>query len=262
MTTLDRDKITEDLKKVKEEGQSRYDRIREIMKAAVSESTAEVKEGSGEIRSTVKDAIATGIEVFKDKGGEVKADITAAIEGAIAAINQKRRQTINTTQAQMKQLQGQIEAEEAEIVQEVDLVLDDIEQTGENQTENIKEAVQSAVSQLKDTEEVTLLRKRYAQLQAQLSVVQANLANRYGDNYEDIKNYLDDAKNWYERAKAEPEVFTDKVKERQQEFEGKLSKAGGAIARKEKELKGILGDLWHSLNDIFREDKNSLPPQE
>ncbi|MEC4805350.1 MAG: hypothetical protein SAJ12_01565 [Jaaginema sp. PMC 1079.18] len=260
MATLDRDKIKEELNKVKEEGQSRYDRIRDIIKSAIAQATTEVKEGSGEIRTIANDAIATGIEVFKEKGGEVKSDVAAAIEGAVSAINQKRRQTINTTQVKVKELQNQIDTEEAEITQEVDLVLDDIKQVGDRQSQNIKEAIASAVDKLKDSEEAAMMRKRYAQLQAQLAVVQANLANRYGDQYEDIKQYLDDAKDWYEKAKAEPEVFTDKVKERQQEFEGKLSQAGSAIARKEKELKSLLSDLWKSLNEIFREDKKALPP--
>jgi metal-responsive CopG/Arc/MetJ family transcriptional regulator len=257
MSALDRDKIIEDLKKVKEEGQSRYQRIREIVRLAVSQATDEVKEGSGEISGVAQDAIATVADFFKDKSGEIKEDVTASVEGAIAAVDQKRRQSINATQAEMKQLQGKIEAEEAEMTQEVDQVLNDIEQTSQSQSEKVQEALQAAVAQLKDTEEAALMRKRYAQLQAQLAVVQANLASRYGERYEDIKHYLDDAKTWYERAKAEPEVFTEKVKARQQEFEGKLSTAGTAIARKEKEVKGLLSDLWKTLNDIFREDKDS-----
>ena len=97
------------------------------------------------------------------------------------------------------------------------------------------------------------MQKRYAQLKAQLAVVQANLANRYGESYDNVSQYLDEAKTWYEIAKENPEFFTEKVEEKQAEFEQKLGEAGTAIARKEREVKRILQELWKSITEIFRD---------
>lgn len=97
-----------------------------------------------------------------------------------------------------------------------------------------------------------MLQKRYAQLKAKLAVLQANLASRYEGQYDEVKQYLDDAKSWYEKAKEDPEVFTDKVTQKREEFENKLGEAGSALAKKEKQVKQLLKELWHSIGEIFK----------
>lgn len=251
MANLNKEKIADDLNKIKEQGKLRLDRIREILQSAVSQATSEVKEGSGEIRGVVKDAVLTAIETFQEKGGELKEEVTASIEGAIAGLSRTRREAVAKTQAEVKQLQGKLDTEEEEMVTEIDLALTEIEATGQDKSAPVKEAIESAVSTIKDSEEVALLQKRYAQLKAQLAIVQANLANRYGERYDEVKHYLDDAKAWYERAKADPEVFVDRVEDKRRQFEDKLGEAGSAIAQKEGKIKQILRDLWKSITELF-----------
>jgi hypothetical protein len=253
MSNLNKEKITSDLNKIKEEGKLRRDRIKEILQSAVSQAISELKEGQSEVRSVVKDAVVTAVETFQEKGGELKDEVTASIEGAIAGLSSARRTTVAKTQAEVKQLQDRLDTEEEEMIVEIDSALQEIENTGKDRSEQVKEAIESAVNTIKDSEEVTLLQKRYAQLKAQLAVVQANLANRYGERYEDVKHYLDDAKVWYERAKADPEAFTEKVEDKRKTVEAKLEEAGGAIAKKESQMKQILRDLWQSMTEAFRE---------
>ena len=88
-------------------------------------------------------------------------------------------------------------------------------------------------------------------MKAQLAIIQANLANRYGDG--NIDQYLEDAKTWYEKAKNNPEIFTEKVAKQQQKFEQKLGEAGTAIAKKERQIKQLLKELWKSISEIFRD---------
>ena len=69
------------------------------------------------------------------------------------------------------------------------------EKVGKDKSEEIKSALNSTVATIKDSEEVTLMKKRYAQLQAQLAIVKANLGERYGESAENVKQYLDEANN-------------------------------------------------------------------
>ena len=105
-------------------------------------------------------------------------------------------------------------------------------------------------SGVKNTEEASLLKKRYSQLQTQLAIVKANLAVRYGDRYDEVKHHLDNAKTWHESAKTQAEYLEPGlVQEKQVEFEAKLGQAGSAVARKEKEVKRLLKELWHTITD-------------
>lgn len=242
-------KLTDDLQKAKEEGKLRTERIREIVQAAVFQTTSELKEGSGEIRSIVKETISTAIEVFKDKGGEIKEEITASIEGAIEGITQAKRKSIANTESELKQLQAQIDAEEAELQNQIDTVLADVEETGKNTDGSTKASIEAAINAIKDSEEMSLMQKRYAQLQAQLAILKANLSARYGERYEDIKKYLDEAKVWYERSQPKAEAVAGQVKEKHTDFENKLGEAGAALARKEQHVKQLLKELWQSITE-------------
>jgi predicted Zn-dependent protease with MMP-like domain len=247
--------ITEELQKAKEEGKVRSERIREIVKSAVSQATSELKEGSGEIRLIIKDAVSTVIDNLKEKGDEIKEEVTASIEGAIEGFSSSRRQSIAKTQAEVKQLQAQIDTEETELQNQIDHALIDIEATGQEASPSIKTSIEAAINSLKDTEEATLMRKRYAQLQTQLAVLQANLAARYGERGEEVKKHLDDAQTWYERAQIQAESTAEQVKEKSADFETKIAEAGTALAKKEKRVKQLLRDLWKAVTDTSSEKK-------
>lgn len=243
-----KNKIAEDLQKAKTEGQLRTERIREIVKLAVSQAVSEIKEGSGEIRLIVKEAVSTVIENLQDRGQESKEEITASIEGAIEGISSLRRQAIAKTQAEVEQLQARIDGEEQELQGQIDSALAEIEETGKSGSSDVQLAIESAVSSVKDSEEVSLMRKRYAQLQTQISVLQANLAARYGARYEEVKRHLDNAKTWYDQTKAQAEVGeTPQLNQKQTEFEQKIGEAGAALARREQRVKQLLKELWRSV---------------
>lgn len=248
-------KISSNLEKAKTEGQLRSEKIREIVQEAVSQTTSELKAGSSEIRAVVKDAVSAVVESLSDKGGEVKEEVTASIEGAIEAISRARRQAIYKTQAEVKQLQQKIDTEEQELQAEIETTLGDIADSSQDKSEQVKASINSAVETVKNSDEVTLMKKRYAQLKAQLAIVQANLSARYGEQYEQVKDYLDEAKVWYDQAKDEPEIVTEKVTETRKSFEQKLGEAGTAIAQKEQQIKYRLKELWDSISESFNRSK-------
>lgn len=242
-----KEQITTDLQKAKQEGKVRSERIQEIVQAAVSQANSEVKEGSTELRLIVKEAVTTVIDNFKDRGEEIKDEVTASIQGAIEGISASRRKAIAKNQAEVQQLQTQIDADEQELQNQIDSALTDIEETTKDSPSSTKSAIEAAINSLKDSEEVNTMRKHYAQLQAQLAVLQANLAARYGERYEDVKKHLDDAKVWYEKTQPQAEATAEQVRQKSTEFENKLGEAGAALARREQRVKQLLKELWHSV---------------
>ena len=243
MNDSKKDKIISNLKQAKETGQLKTENIKDIVKTAISEAASEVKEGRAEISSLVQEAIAAVVEIFQDKKGAIQEEVTASIEGAIEGISNARLKTIAATQSEIKTLQAKVETEEAQLQQEIEGVLEDLQTKSHDKSSEIKEAIAAAMDTVKNSEEVALLQKRYAQLKAQLAIVQANLSNRYGESYKSVSQYLDEAKAWYEKARENPEVFTEKVAAKQQEFETKLAEAGSAIAKKERQIKQLLKEL-------------------
>ncbi|MBN3960568.1 histidine kinase [Nostoc sp. NMS8] len=245
--------IQADLQQAKETGQLRTERIREIVKSAVSQVASEFKQGSSEVRSIVKDAVSAVIDNFQDKGGELKDEVTASIEGALEGINSQRHQNIVKTQTDIKRLQAQLDGEEEELQQEVDVILAEIEETGKEKSASTKTAIDSAVNAIKDSEEVGLLKKRYAQLQSQLAIVRANLAARYGGRNLEVQDYLDEAKHWYDKARPQAESVVVQVEQKRSQLEDKLGEAGTSLARKERQIKQTLRELLLTAADLFKD---------
>ncbi|NJL60630.1 MAG: histidine kinase [Methylacidiphilales bacterium] len=256
-----KEQIKADLDLAKETGQLRIERIREIVKNAVlqvgSELKFELQEGSKDFRILVREAVSTVIENLQERGGEIKEEVTASIEGALEAVNSKRHENIAKTQAEVKQLQAKLDDEEDKIQQEVDGILAEIKETNTETSSHVKNAIDSAINTIQNSEEAGLLKKRYAQLQAQLAIVRANLAARYGGRGEEVNNYLEDAKKWYSQARPNAEIIVGNVKDKHLQLDDKLGEAGSLIARRERQIKQVLKELLMSATSLFK-DKESV----
>lgn len=248
-----REQIRSELREAKAAGQLRSGRIREIVRAALSQVRTEIKAGSGDIRIIAKDTINAVSENLQEKGSEIKEEITAAIEGFIEGYSSARRQSIAKNQAEVKQLQSKIDTQEDELQQEIDRLLVDVEEAGKDSSPNLKASIESAINAFKNSEEFALLKKRYAQLQAQAAILRANLAARYGGRYEEIREYLEEAKNWNNRTSTKAEVEVGTSEARRSQLEEKLREAGEALAKKERQIRKILSDLLHIAGDLLRE---------
>jgi polyhydroxyalkanoate synthesis regulator phasin len=255
MSESRKEKIIDSLQQAKQTGQLRTENIRAIVRDAIAQAVGEVKEGRTEIVTLVRDAIAAVTETFQEKSGEIREEVTEAIEGAIDGVSEIRRKAISQTQSEIETLEARVVKDEAELQQEIDGALTTIERESKSgdKSDRVTQAIAESIITIKDSEEFALLQKRYAQLKAQLAVVQANLASRYGEQYEEVNKYLNEAKTWYEKAKEDPEVFTEPAKQKRVEFEQKLGEAGSAVARKEKQIKRILQELWRAMKEIFHE---------
>ncbi|MFM6751223.1 MAG: histidine kinase [Dolichospermum sp.] len=231
-----KEKIQLDIHQAKETGQLKSERIREIVKSAVSQVSYEFQEGSHELSNLVNDAVSTVIDNLQEKSSEVKEGVVASIEGAMEAINLKKHSNIVQTQAEIKQLQAKLDKEE-KLQTEIKGIFTKIVETSQDKSVDTKIAINSAINSIKDSEEVGLLRKRYAQLQAQLAIVRANLFARYSGSNQEVQDYLNEAKQWYDKSHPQAESITLQVKEEYSLLEQKLAEAGSAIAKQERQLK-------------------------
>ncbi|MFM6346070.1 MAG: histidine kinase, partial [Dolichospermum sp.] len=194
-------------------GQLKSERIREIVKSAVSQVSYEFQEGSHELSNLVNDAVSTVIDNLQEKSSEVKEGVVASIEGAMEAINLKKHSNIVQTQAEIKQLQAKLDKEE-KLQTEIKGIFTKIVETSQDKSVDTKIAINSAINSIKDSEAVGLLRKRYAQLQAQLAIVRANLFARYSGSNQEVQDYLNEAKQWYDKSHPQAESITLQLKEK------------------------------------------------
>jgi hypothetical protein len=248
-----KEQIKADLDLAKETGQQRVERVREIVKNAVSQVGSELKEGSSDFRLLVREAVSAVIENFQERGSEIKEEVTASIEGALEAVNSKRHENIAKTQAEVKQLQAKLDEEEDKIQQEVDGILAEIKETGTAKSSQVKSAIDSAINAIQNSEEAGLLQKRYAQLQAQLAIVRANLAARYGGRGEEVNNYLEDAKKWYSQARPQVETIAGNVKDKHLQLDDKFGEVGSLVARRERQIKQVLKELLMAATNLFKD---------
>lgn len=242
------EQIRIDLEQARSQGELRAERVKSIVQSALSQMGAELKAGSKEIAPTVRDILSAVSEALGDKTESTESEVSAAISGAVEAIEISRRREISQTEDKIRRLQAQVDAQETQLQEDVKGILSNIQETNQDQSTSFKAAIQTAIDQLQETEEVTLMRKRYAQLKSQLAIVQAYLVDHHGDLDEaEVSKYLEEAKSWYQRAKNEPAFFTEKVEQQWGQFEEKLAQLGTAMARKERRDKKLLLDLWRSL---------------
>lgn len=249
-----RTQIRSEFEEAKTTGQLRSSRIREIVQSAIYDVRTEIKAGTSDIRQIFRDTISAVSDNFKDKGSEIKEEVTAAVEGFIEGYSSGKRQTIVKDQAEVHQLQSRIDTQEEELQQEIDRLLVDVEEVGKESDSSLKDSIQSAINAFKNSEEFALMKKRYAQLQAQLAIVRANLAARYGGRYEEIKERIDEATHWYSRTRNKADVG-ESVEGRS--LEDRLKEVGEAIAKGEHQLRKILHDLLKVASDLL---KDKEPP--
>lgn len=248
-----KERINSDINQAKEIGQLRTDRIREIVESAVFQVASEFKYGTSDVRLVVKDAVSAAVDNLQQKGGEVKEEITASIEGAIEGITNWRRKSIAKSQEEVKRLQAKIDIEENELQQEIDGLLTDIEQDNKVNSPVTKDSIASAINALKNSEEVALMQKQYAQLQGQLAILRANLAGRYGGRHEEIKEHLDQATTWYNKTRTQVEPVVEQALQKREQLEEKLGDAGAAVAKKERGIRQVLSDLLILAAEVVRD---------
>lgn len=246
-----REQVSEDLKRAKAEGGLRAERIKSIVKAAVSQAIAELKEGSGEIGTIARDAVQAVSDEVKGKSQETAEDLRASVEGVVEGISEKRREAIAKNQEQIQVLEVEVVEQERLLQEEVETALVKIETDDQTSDADLTSIIASVFASIRDSEAIANMKAQYARLKAKLAVLDANLASRYGDRYDEVKRHLDSAKAWYDNAKANTEAGeTSVAQEKYDEFEQRLGELGTALAQKEKQIKERLTELWNTTSKL------------
>lgn len=253
MSNLVKDKIKINLDRAKSQGKIRAEHIREIVKDAVVQTIAELKEGSGEIGLIVKDAISTVTADLKvDLQGSDKENsekITASIEGAIAGSTYQRQQAISDRRERLMAIQAQLDEQQEELDRESSAIMMDIQAV--ELTDNNSEEIHLAVNTYQERHELGILQEQYIKLKAQLAVLDEKLADRYGDRYQEIKQQWEKAKTWYDQKKVEANASgVIPLQQKQAEIDEHLGEFGSVVARKEEQIKQGLKAIWESKNSI------------
>lgn len=259
MSNLVKDKIKINLDRAKSQGKIRAEHIREIVKDAVVQTVAELKEGSGEIGLIVKDAISTVIADLKvdlksDLKGSDKENsekITASIEGAIAGSTYQRQQAIAERRERLLAIQTQLDEQQEELDRESSAIMMDIKAV--ELTDPNSEEIHLAVNTYQEHHELGVLQEQYIKLKAQLAVLDEKLADRYGDRYQEIKQQWEKAKTWYDQKKVEAKASgVIPLQQKQAEIDENLGELGSVVARKEEQIKQGLKAIWESKNSATK----------
>lgn len=183
MATVMQEKITADLQKAKVEGGLRAEKIREIFKAAVAQSIAEVKGGSSEVHAIAKDSMASVIDILNETGNNTQAEVNASVEGIVEGIQDSNHNAADIGGA-----------------------LAEIEASGNQTSADMQSLMAAVLNAVKRTQQYALFVERYAEVKTRLNSVDAQLAEKYGDRYQQLKQQLEKfwalAKVWFGKAKA------------------------------------------------------------
>lgn len=243
MPNLVKEKISSNLEKAKNQGKIRSEHIREIVQDAVAQTVAELKEGSSEIGLIVKDAIAAIIGDLQGSGKDKTEQITASVEGAIAGSTYHRQQAIAERRVRLLAIQAQLDQQQDELDRESKAIMMDIKTV--ELTDPHAEEISLAVNTYQEHYELGILQAQYVKLKSQLAILDEKLADRYGDRYQEMKQQWEKAKTWYDQKKVEAEANgVIPLQQKQAEIETNMGELGSVAARKEKQIKQNLKEIW------------------
>ena len=227
------------------------DRSEAALNAAIAETQAKA--------AVLKKETATRMALAQAKAAQLKAKIVLEIDKSPEKVKQALRETerylaearasaSKRTALEIEKLQSQ--------TQETRKTL-----TGNTKKAKIKldtliahteELLQAYGTRVRESEEMGLLRKRYAQLEAQASLLKARLATEKEATYEQAHYYLDEAKVWYARAKCEAKEGVD---QRIDAIEKQIDDAKLTVKKKAKEARQGITDLLNRAADIVKKEK-------
>lgn len=246
MTNSVKERIQEDLQKAKSEGSLRAERIRDIVKAAVSEAMAEVSQGTGELKAIATDALMAAFAVVRDRAATRTEDMAASVEGVVEGIGESHREAIAQAQVQIDDLQQTLNQADRQLEAEITTALATVDLPEAEATTKtpFKVLVDLVVNTVKEREVFNIFQQRYDRLKQQLAELDTRLQERYGDRYDEVKRQLETAQTWYASAKAEGETLGTEAKHfKQDELEAKAADLGTTIAQKEAKIKAQLREI-------------------
>ncbi len=243
------------VRKKGEQATSELSALADRSEAALNTAIAETQTKA----AALKKETATRMALVQAKAAQLKAKIALEIDNA----PEKAKQALTEAEGYLADAGASASQRAA---QEIAKLQSQTRETRKAITDNVKEAkgkldalishteerLQAYGTIVRESEEMGLLRKKYAQLEAQASLLKARLATEKEATYEQAHYYLDEAKVWYVRAKCEAKEGLD---QRIAAIEKQIDDAKVTLKKKAKEARQEIADLLNRAADIVKKEK-------
>jgi len=141
--------------------------------------------------SVLKAKIALELEQSPERAKQALAEAEAYLAEAKAGASQSAVRKISELENEARIVRGSVAGDVKKVRGKLDAL---IAHTGET--------LDSYGTRIRESEEIDLLRKRYAQLEAQAALMKARIAAEKEETYEQAQAYLEDARTWYAISKS------------------------------------------------------------
>jgi len=243
-------------KLLKEKGQGAEAELKAIASRSESALNAALAQAQAK-SSALKDETASRYALVQAKAAALKARIALeidqspekaeqALKEAESALQQAKETASKATGAQIAKLQKQAQAARQNIRGEVDKAKTQV-RTLIIATEA---RIQTYEKSLQDSDEAKLLKKRYAQLEAQAALLKADLATKADATGEQAAAYLDESKAWYESLKVDA---SNRGEKELANMSTRIEEAKQAVVRKDKQARAKLAELLEQAAEMVRD---------
>lgn len=171
-----------------------------------------------------------------------------ALQDAESYLKQIKDSSSKATMDEIAQLQDKIQVAQQAVREEAN----DAKSRISNVVISIDERIQSYGQTIQESEEAKILKKRYAQLEANAALLQANLAEKSDTTRKQVANYLDESRAWYQGMKAKTSQRWNKNIE---DMSTRIDQAKKAVERKDKQARAKLAELLDRASQMLKDEE-------
>jgi len=191
--------------------------------------------------SALEAKIALELEKSPEKAGQAMADVEEYLADAKASASQYTARKISELENEVRVTRKAASGNMKEAGEKLDDLIT-----------HIGNQLQEYSTRTKESEEANLLRKRYAQLEAQAALLKAQLAASTKATIDESRAYLEEAKIWYSRAQAQGGEAIDKTIT---DMGKRIDKVKIMLKKKEKDARHNLSELLIYASEIVKGKK-------
>ncbi len=180
--------------------------------------------------------IALEIDKAPEKAKQALNEVETYLTAARASAYKQAVQEIAKLQSKTREAKNALTGDVRETIGKLDALI-----------AHTEELLQEYGDRIKESEEADLLRKRFAQFEAQAALINARLAAEKKASYEQARYHLDEAKTWYARIKGE---FSEDVNRKMADIEKHIDDAKAALEKKSKEARQDIANLLNQAADL------------
>jgi len=191
--------------------------------------------------STLKARIALEIEQSPEKAKQALQDTRDYLQQAKDGVGEASAEKLSLLQVKAEEAQKAVSEKASDAKTRVsDLVV------------STEEHIQTYGKAIQESEEATLLKKRYGQLEAKVALMKAKLAEKGDATEKQVTAYLDESKAWYNSLKSETkEGWNNKIAD----MTARIDKAKQAVKSKDKQARSKLTDLLERAAAIIKDEE-------